>query len=145
MLASLARYQPDALKSMTGVLGQAHRELEEASWVSGGGVLGTITRIILPLTWSGVGAAALLIFILSIREYGATLFLYNSRTILMPLLLVQFVEVSPLGIVAAFSIVQIAILFLIVGIGWLLSHSGRSAGAGRPGTLSPLPEGGEAR
>src|SRR5262249_3833454 len=64
VLASLARYQPDALKSMTGVLGQAHRELEEASWVCGGGIIGTISRVVLPLTWSGVGAAALLIFVL---------------------------------------------------------------------------------
>ena len=36
---------------------------------------------------------------LSIREYGATLFLYNNRTVLMPLHLVQLVEVSNLGAV----------------------------------------------
>ena len=141
ILASLARYQPDAMKSMTGTLGQAHRELEEASWICGGGILRTILRIILPLTWSGIGAAALLIFVLSIREYGATLFLYNSRTVLMPLLLVQFIEVSSLGVVAAFSILQIVVLFLIVGAAWLLTQSGRKTGPGGPGKLPPLREG----
>ena len=131
VLASLARYLPDALKSLAGTMGQAHRELEEASWVCGDGVLSTIARIVLPIVWPGVAAAALLIFVLSIREYGATLFLYNNRTILMPLLLVQLIEVSNLGIVAAFSLVQVAVLVSLSAGGWAIGRAGRRIGQSR--------------
>ena len=131
VLASLARYLPDALKSLGGTMGQAHRELEEASWVCGDGVLSTIARIVLPIVWPGVAAAALLIFVLSIREYGATLFLYNNRTILMPLLLVQLIEVSNLGIVAAFSLVQVAVLVTLSACGWAIGRAGRRIGQTR--------------
>ncbi len=136
VLASLARYLPDAMKSMTGTLGQAHRELEEASWVCGTGVLATIARIILPITWSGVAAAALLIFVLSIREYGATLFLYNNRTVLMPLLLVQLIEVSNLGIVAAYSLLQVAVLIGLTAVGWAIARISRRLGTARPTKIS---------
>ena len=116
IMASLARYLPDALKSLSGTMGQAHRELEEAAWVCGDNILSTVWRIILPLVWPGVAAAALLFFVLSIREYGATLFLYNNKTILMPLFLVQLIEVSNLGLVAAFSLIQVVVLiFLTAG------------------------------
>ena len=131
VLASLARYLPDAMKSMTGTLGQAHRELEEASWICGTGVLATIARIILPITWSGVAAAALLIFVLSIREYGATLFLYNNRTILMPLMLVQLIEVSTLGSVAAYSLLQVAVLMGLTLVGWVIAKAGKRIGTAR--------------
>lgn len=131
VLASLARYLPDAMKSMTGTLGQAHRELEEASWICGTGVLATIARIILPITWSGVAAAALLIFVLSIREYGATLFLYNNRTILMPLMLVQLIEVSTLGSVAAYSLLQVAVLIGLTLVGWMIAQAGKRLGTAR--------------
>ncbi len=143
VLASLARYLPDAMKSMTGTLGQAHRELEEASWVCGTGVLATIARIILPITWSGVAAAALLIFVLSIREYGATLFLYNNRTVLMPLLLVQLIEVSNLGIVAAYSLLQVAVLIGLTAVGWAIARISRRLGTARPTKIS-TPEGANA-
>jgi iron(III) transport system permease protein len=120
ILASLARYLPDALKSLSGTMGQVHRELEEAAWVCGDSVISSIWRIILPLVWPGVAAAALLIFVLSIREYGATLFLYNNQTILMPLLLVQLIEVSNLGLVAAFSLIQIGVLISLTLGAWAL-------------------------
>jgi iron(III) transport system permease protein len=143
VLASLARYLPDAMKSMTGTLGQAHRELEEASWICGTGVLATIARIILPITWSGVAAAALLIFVLSIREYGATLFLYNNRTILMPLMLVQLIEVSTLGSVAAYSLLQVAVLIGLTLVGWMIAQAGKRIGTVRK-TKPVNPEGANA-
>ena len=43
---------------------QIHRELEEAAWISGRGVLATIRTIVLPLARPGVIAAMTLLFVL---------------------------------------------------------------------------------
>src|SRR5947208_6489206 len=48
-LALIARFMPDTIKALSTSLLQIHRELEEASWICGKGLLGTIRTIVLPL------------------------------------------------------------------------------------------------
>jgi iron(III) transport system permease protein len=56
-----------------------------------------------------------LLFVLSIRELGSSLFLYTSDSIIMSVLLLDFWEGGSIGVSAAFSVFQSALLFLIVG------------------------------
>ena len=56
-LAFIARFMPDTIKALSTSLLQIHRELEEASWICGKGLLGTIRTIVLPLARPGVIAA----------------------------------------------------------------------------------------
>ena len=69
----IARFMPDTIKALSSSLMQIHREgLEEASWICGRGLVGTIRAIVLPLARPGVVAAMALLFILAIRELGSS-------------------------------------------------------------------------
>ena len=53
-LAFVARFMPDTVKALSTSFLQIHRELEEAAWICGSGMLGTIRTIVLPLARPGV-------------------------------------------------------------------------------------------
>ncbi len=121
-LAFVARFMPDTMKALSTSFLQIHRELEEAAWVCGKGLLGTIRTIVLPLARPGTIAAMTLLFILAIRELGSSLFLYTSNTMVMAVLLLDYYEGGNTGKTAAFSLVQTALLAVLIGVGnWLSS------------------------
>ncbi|HKO70320.1 MAG TPA: iron ABC transporter permease [Bradyrhizobium sp.] len=127
-LAFIARFMPDTVKALSTSFLQIHRELEEAAWVCGKGMLGTIRSIVLPLARPGVIAAMTLLFVLAIRELGSSLFLYTSNTMVMSVLLLDYYEGGNLGKTAAFSLVQTVLLgVLIGGANWL--SRGQAQGA----------------
>jgi iron(III) transport system permease protein len=130
-LAFIARFIPDTVKALSSSLMQIHPELEEASWLCGRGVPGTIARIVLPLARPGVIAGMTLLFTLAIRELGSSLFLYSSNTMVMSVHLLNFFEGGNLGVTAAFSVVQIVLLgVLLAGANWL-ARARRPDSAGR--------------
>ena len=130
-LAFIARFMPDTVKALSTSLLQIHKELEEASWICGKGMLGTIRSIVLPLARPGVIAGMTLLFILAIRELGSSLFLYTSNTMVMAVLLLDYYEGGNVGITSAFSLVQTILIGVLIGIANLLS---RGAGARVGGT-----------
>jgi iron(III) transport system permease protein len=135
-LAFVARFMPDTVKALSTSLLQIHRELEEAAWICGKGVLGTIRSVVIPLARPGVIAAMTLLFILAIRELGSSLFLYTSNTMVMAVLLLDYYEGGNVGITAAFSLVQMVLLAGVIGIANLLSRGARTstdASLGRAG------------
>ena len=91
-LAFIARFMPDTVKALSTSFLQIHRELEEAAWVCGKGMLGTIRTIVLPLARPGVIASMTLLFVLAIRELGSSLFLYTSNTMVMSVLLARLLR-----------------------------------------------------
>src|SRR5450432_231950 len=132
-LAFIARFMPDTVKALSTSLLQIHRELEEAAWICGKGLLGTIRTIVLPLARPGVIAAMTLLFILAIRELGSSLFLYTSNTMVMAVLLLDYYEGGNVGITSAFSLVQTILLGILIGIAHLLSRGTTSARVARTG------------
>ena len=132
-LAFIARFMPDTIKALSTSLLQIHRELEEASWICGKGLLGTIRTIVLPLARPGVIAAMTLLFILAIRELGSSLFLYTSNTMVMAVLLLDYYEGGNVGITAAFSLVQTVLLGVLIGVAHMLSRGGTDSGVGKAG------------
>jgi iron(III) transport system permease protein len=127
-LAFIARFMPDTVKSLSTSLQQIHKELEEAAWICGRGVLGTIASIVLPLARPGVIASMTLLFVLAIRELGSSLFLYTSDTVVMAVLLLDYYEGGNSGKAAAFSLAQIALLAVLIGLANALAR-GVSAGS----------------
>jgi len=113
-LAFVARFIPDTVKSLSTSLMQIHKELEEASFICGHGLLATIRKVILPLIAPGLVSSMSLLFILSIRELGSSLFLYSSSTLPMSVLLVNLYEGGDIGVTAAFSVIQTLILIVVV-------------------------------
>jgi iron(III) transport system permease protein len=132
-LAFIARFIPDTMKALSTSFLQIHRELEEAAWVCGRGRLGTIRSIVLPLARPGTIAAMTLLFILAIRELGSSLFLYTSDTTVMAVLLLDYYEGGNTGKTAAFSLVQTALLAVLIGVASWLSSGNTNSSVGRSG------------
>jgi iron(III) transport system permease protein len=125
-LAFVARFVPDTVKALTTSLLQIHKDLEEASWVCGRGRLATILRIVVPLARPGLIASMTLLFVLAIRELGSSLFLYTNKTMIMAVLLLDYYESGNMGATAAFSIMQILLLTVLIGGAQLLARSIRT-------------------
>ncbi len=136
-LAFVARFIPDTVKALSTSLMQIHKELEEAAWICGRSTLGTIRTIVLQLARPGVVAAMTLLFILSTRELGSSLFLYSSGSMVMAVQLLGLYEGGNLSITAAYSLIQIMLLGGVIGLSHLLTHQSTpqpsSGGVGRAG------------
>jgi iron(III) transport system permease protein len=132
-LAFIARFMPDTIKVLSTSFLQIHRELEEAAWLCGKGMLGSIRTIILPLARPGVIAAMTLLFVLAIRELGSSLFLYTSNTMVMSVLLLDYYEGGNIGKTAAFSLVQTVLLGVLIGLANWLSRGAAQTSVGRTG------------
>jgi iron(III) transport system permease protein len=132
-LAFIARFMPDTVKVLSTSFLQIHRELEEAAWICGKGLLGSIRTVILPLARPGMIAAMTLLFVLAIRELGSSLFLYTSNTMVMSVLLLDYYEGGNLGKTAAFSLVQTVLLGVLIGLANWLSRGAAQTSVGRTG------------
>jgi iron(III) transport system permease protein len=132
-LAFVARFIPDTMKALSTSFLQIHKELEEAAWICGKGLLGTIRTIVLPLARPGIVAAMTLLFILAIRELGSSLFLYTSDTTVMAVLLLDYYEGGNTGKTAAFSLVQTALLAVLICFATWLSNGNANTDVGRAG------------
>jgi iron(III) transport system permease protein len=132
-LAFIARFMPDTVKVLSTSFLQIHRELEEAAWLCGKGMLGSIRTIMLPLARPGVIAAMTLLFVLAIRELGSSLFLYTSNTMVMSVLLLDYYEGGNIGKTAAFSLVQTVLLGVLIGLANWLSKGESQGSVGRTG------------
>jgi iron(III) transport system permease protein len=133
ILAFVARFMPDTVKALSTSFLQIHRELEEAAWICGRGLISTIGTIVLPLARPGTIAAMTLLFILAIRELGSSLFLYTSDTMVMAVLLLDYYEGGNTGKAAAFSLVQTVLLAVLIGVASWLSRGGTNSSVGRAG------------
>lgn len=131
-LAFVARFIPDTVKALSTSFLQIHKELEEAAWVCGRGLLGTIWTVMLPLARPGIVASMTLLFVLAVRELGSSLFLYTSDTTVMAVLLLDYYEGGNVGKTAAFSLVQTVILAVLLGFTTWLSR-GAAEGTARAG------------
>jgi iron(III) transport system permease protein len=130
-LALIARFLPDTMKILSASLVQIHKELEEAARICGATTARTIASVVLPIARPGVIAAMTLLFILSIRELGSSLFLFTNDTIVMAVLLLDLYEGGNAGTTAAFSVMQSVLLLVVIGLSTLVTRSafGRPPGS----------------
>ena len=92
-----------------------------------------IPTVVLPLSRPGVIAAMTLLFILSTRELGSSLFLYSSGSMVMAVQLLGYYEGGNMSITAAYSLVQIVLLAAVIGVGHALSRGASAGAVGRSG------------
>ena len=132
-LAFVARFIPDTVKALSTSLMQIHKELEEAAFVCGRSLPSTIWTIILPLARPGVVSAMILLFILSTRELGSSLFLYSTGSMVMSVQLLSYYDGGNMSITAAYSLVQMVLLGVAIGLGQLLARGAAPGSVGRAG------------
>jgi len=100
ILAYISRFTPQGLRAVSSSIVQIHPELEEASRISGCGVVGTIRRILFPLVKPGVFSAVTLVMLLCVRELSTSIFLCTSKSIVMTVLVYDLWESGLWGSVA---------------------------------------------
>lgn len=114
--AFVAHQVPTGVRSIDTTLMQVHPELEEAAASCGAGRLQRIRSIIIPLTHRGILASATLFFVFAVREVGSILFLYNSRTTVMSVQVLDTWNRGAVGAAAALAVVQAVIVALVVAM-----------------------------
>ena len=112
LLAYIIVFLPLAYRGMSGVVVQIDRSLEEAARVSGahwGRMMRTVT---LPLLRAGLLANWVLLFMISVREVSASLFLSGPGTQVLGPAIFSFWDSGGLPRVSALAVVQAVIILI---------------------------------
>lgn len=111
LIAYIARFFPFATRTVTAMFLAINPELEQSARSSGASWLQTMRLIVLPLLRPSLVAAWLMLFVIFIRELGATILLYAQGTETISVAMVVLSERSS-GYVAALAVVQLVLLLL---------------------------------
>jgi iron(III) transport system permease protein len=109
IIACVAHFFPLALRNISAMLLSINPELEQSARASGATWLQTMYYVLFPLVRPAIIASWLLLFIILIRELGATILLYAQGTETISVALVILSEQN-FGYVAALAVVQVIML-----------------------------------
>ena len=109
LIAYIARFFPFATRTVTAMFLAINPELEQSARSSGATWFQTMRLIVLPLLRPALVAAWLMLFVIFIRELGATMLLYAQGTETISVAMVILSERSS-GYVAALAVIQLLLL-----------------------------------
>ncbi|MGE0223836.1 MAG: ABC transporter permease [Acetobacteraceae bacterium] len=115
LIAYIARFFPFATRTVTAMFLAINPELEQSARSSGASWLQTMRMIVLPLLRPALIAAWLMLFVIFIRELGATILLFAQGTETISVAMVVLSERSS-GYVAALAMVQLLMLLAAFAI-----------------------------
>jgi iron(III) transport system permease protein len=111
LIAYVARFFPFATRTVSSMLLAINPELEQSARASGGSWLQTMRYVLVPLLAPAIVAAWLMLFVIFVRELGATILLYAQGTETISVALVVLSERS-FGYVAALAVLQLMLLLI---------------------------------
>lgn len=124
LVAYVARFVPLAVRSANATLRQIDPSLEEAARITGATWGQTITRILLPLSRSGLIVAFLLVFIPALGELSATILLYSSGLETIAVAIFRLNDLGQLEVVAALAVfTTVVILAVSLALHWLADRT----------------------
>jgi iron(III) transport system permease protein len=123
LLAYLTIFLPLGVRSISAVVLQLERSVEECARVCGATWLKTMWTITLPLLRPGIMAAWVLIFIVSIREVGASILLISARTKVIGPAIIESWEATGTQLTSALAIVQSIMIFAVLLVVMRLTRS----------------------
>jgi iron(III) transport system permease protein len=109
LIAYIARFFPFATRTVSGMLLAINPELEQSARASGASWLQCMRLVLMPLLLPAIIAAWLMLFVIFIRELGATILLYAQGTETISVALVLLSEHSSASM-AALAVIQIILL-----------------------------------
>ena len=113
-IAYLTVLLPLGLRTLAGVVVQIDRSLEECARVCGASWLYQMRTVTMPLLRPGIVAAWLLIFISSVRELGASIFLMSATSKVIAPAIVNSWLTSSTELSAAMALLQTVCVFFAV-------------------------------
>jgi iron(III) transport system permease protein len=111
LIAYIARFFPFATRTVSAMQLAINPELEQSARASGATWLQTMRYVLMPLLMPAIVAAWLMLFVIFIRELGATILLYAQGTETISVALVVLSERSS-GYVAALAVIQLLLLLM---------------------------------
>jgi iron(III) transport system permease protein len=109
LIAYIARFFPLATRNLSAMFLAVNPELEQSARASGASWWQTMRFVMMPLLRPAIIAAWLMLFVIFIRELGATILLYAQGTETISVALVILSERS-FGFVAALAVIQLIML-----------------------------------
>lgn len=125
LLAYLTVFMPLGVRTISGVMVQLDKSVEECARVCGASWLHQLRTVTMPLLRPGLIAAWVLLFIASVREVGTSVLLVGPRTKVIGPAIISSWESSGLQLTAAMALIQVAIVFAALLV--LLRVAGRMA------------------
>jgi iron(III) transport system permease protein len=113
ILAYSYRFATTTRLARAGFL-QIHKELEEASSVSGARWLTTQARVLLPLLLPALTSGFILLFIVGVREFTLPLVLYSQENVVLSVLLWQLFQNGQPAPSAALGTIIIAVVLPVI-------------------------------
>ena len=123
LIAYLTIFLPLGVRSISAVVLQLERSVEECARVCGATWLKTMWTVTLPLLRPGIMAAWVLIFIVSIREVGASILLISARTKVIGPAIIESWEATGTQLTSALAIVQSLMIFAVLLVVMRLTRS----------------------
>jgi iron(III) transport system permease protein len=108
------RYGPTGIRATVALLQQIDKSLEEASQGLGAGSGTTFRRVTLPLILPAFFAGLGIVFIRSMTAISATIFLVSISWTLITVRILENITELSLGPAAAFSVLVVAIVFVVI-------------------------------
>jgi iron(III) transport system permease protein len=115
LIAYIARFFPLATRGLSAMFLAINPELEQSARACGANWVQTMRYVLLPLLRPAIIAAWLMLFVIFIRELGATILLYAQGTETISVALVILSERS-FGFVAALAVIQLILLLCAFGV-----------------------------
>jgi iron(III) transport system permease protein len=116
LIAYLTVFLPLGVRTISGVMLQIDKSLEECAQMCGAGWAYRIRTVTVPLLWPGLIAAWLLLFVASIRELGASILLMGPHSKVITPSIVESWFASSTELTAAMALIQTAVVAIAVGI-----------------------------
>jgi iron(III) transport system permease protein len=123
------RYAPTGIRTTVAILQQIDPSIEEASASLGAGSGTTFRRITMPLILPAFFAGLGVVFIRSMTAISATIFLISINWTLITVRILEKMTELELGVAAAFSILVVLIVFIVIFTISLLLRLFRQPGA----------------
>src|SRR4051812_2894273 len=116
LIAYLTVFLPLGVRTISGVMLQIDKSLEECAQMCGAGWAYRIRTVTIPLLWPGLIAAWLLLFVASIRELGASILLMGPHSKVITPSIVESWFASSTELTAAMALIQTAVVAIAVSI-----------------------------
>ena len=128
LLASVLYSLPFAVQPMAASFSAVDRRLLEASQCLGAGPLATFRRVVLPLSWAGVAAGAVLSFAHTLGEFGVVLMVGGNipgETRVVSIAIYDQVQALDYGAAGRTALLLLAVSFVILVLAsWLRRQKG---------------------
>jgi iron(III) transport system permease protein len=120
----IARFLPQGYRAVASSMMQVHDDLEHAAQIGGASRPQILWHIMLPLIRDGVASSIFIVFILSLRELTASLFLYTTNTRTLAIVIYEKYISGSWSQVASISVLFTIALALVTlgGRRWLQSR-----------------------